>query len=163
MEQPQRTKWAGRAVGQYEYTPYGRRTVFKKAGSNDESTSAPLYESQRVVASGEPQPYGLCALGHQGLFLDTEFGLYDNRRRVLSPRLGRFLQRDPVGYVDGMGLYEYLRGSPTCYSDPAGTMLTKEQWEEKKRDAGPKRSTSPQRALGDKLPRWEAAGAWPPD
>jgi hypothetical protein len=30
------------------------------------------------------------------------------------------VQRDPVGYEDGMGQYEYVGGSPCCYLDPSG-------------------------------------------
>jgi len=36
------------------------------------------------------------------------------------PRLGRFLQRDPVGYVDGMNLYEYVSSAPSGNTDHAG-------------------------------------------
>ncbi len=111
---------SGSLKERYEYTPYGQRTVYMKAGSDDKKTSAPLYESRRVKVGSIEQPYGLCDIGHQGLFLDTEFGLYDNRRRVLYPRLGRFLQRDPIGYADGMGLYEYVGSSPPVYPDPMG-------------------------------------------
>ena len=39
----------------------------------------------------------------------------------LHPRLGRFMQRDPKGYVDGMSLYEYVNSRPTRYVDPQGT------------------------------------------
>ncbi|MBN1941685.1 MAG: hypothetical protein JW849_00155 [Phycisphaerae bacterium] len=40
-----------------------------------------------------------------------------------SPRLGRFLQRDPLDYVDGMGTYEYVRSNPIIGMDPTGTDL----------------------------------------
>jgi len=36
------------------------------------------------------------------------------------PTLGRFLQRDPKGHVDGMNLYEYCRSHPTAATDPTG-------------------------------------------
>jgi hypothetical protein len=39
---------------------------------------------------------------------------------VYHPRLGRFLQRDPAGYADGMGPYEYVRSAPIRYVDPRG-------------------------------------------
>ena len=110
----------GDLVERYEYTPYGQRAVFKNAGSSDETTSAPLYESQRVACGLQPAAWSICDLGHQGLLLDKEIGLYDNRRRVLQPRFGRFMQRDPIGYADGMGLYEYTSSSPNCRLDPTG-------------------------------------------
>lgn len=37
------------------------------------------------------------------------------------PTTGRFLERDPKGYVDGMSLYEYVRSSPLTKVDPDGT------------------------------------------
>jgi RHS repeat-associated protein len=42
------------------------------------------------------------------------------RRRAFRADLGRFLQRDPAGYVDGMSLYEYVSGNPLIYTDPMG-------------------------------------------
>ena len=53
-----------------------------------------------------------------GYFRDAETGLYHVRHRYYHPRLGRWLSRDPIGYVDGMGLYEYCMGSPTPRADP---------------------------------------------
>ena len=108
----------------YEYTPYGERTVYKRAGSADEKTSAPLYESGRVNTGTEQDPewapYGLCDFGHQGLFFDKEFGQYDNRGRMYLPRAARFLNRDPAGYADGMSLYEYCGSGPLGLLDPFG-------------------------------------------
>jgi YD repeat-containing protein len=43
-----------------------------------------------------------------------------NRARHYDPHHGRWLQRDPAGYVDGMNLYEYVRSRPTVFVDPSG-------------------------------------------
>ena len=104
----------------YEYTPYGERTVYMRAGSADEKTSAPLYESQRVEVASVRQPYGLCDFGHQGLALDKEFGQYYNRSRQFLFRSARFLNRDPAGYANGMSLYEYCASGPLGATDPMG-------------------------------------------
>ena len=56
----------------------------------------------------------------QGQRWDNDTELYYFRNRDLSPVLGRFIQRDPMGYLDGMSLYECLESSPTAYIDPAG-------------------------------------------
>lgn len=59
---------------------------------------------------------------HQGLRRDDETGLHENRFRMLHSRLGRFLQRDPLGYVDSMGLYEYLRSEAIQRLDSLGLL-----------------------------------------
>ncbi len=50
------------------------------------------------------------------------FALYHYRNRAYDPIHGRFLQRDPAGYVDGMNLYEYVRSRPTRWVDPGGSL-----------------------------------------
>ena len=39
-----------------------------------------------------------------------------------NPHLGRFMQRDPLGYPDGMNGYQGCRSQPVSLTDPAGTM-----------------------------------------
>jgi RHS repeat-associated protein len=46
--------------------------------------------------------------------------LYHYRARAYDPRHGRFAQRDPAEYADGMNLYEYARSSPVVLVDPFG-------------------------------------------
>jgi len=84
-----------------EYDPYGAATVTIADGQS---------------ATGNPYLF-------QGRRLDTETGLYYFRNRYYSPELGRFLQRDPMGYVDGMGLYEFGRSSPAAVTDALGRDL----------------------------------------
>lgn len=55
-----------------------------------------------------------------GRQLDEETGLYYYRARYYDCAKGRFLQRDPLGFVDGMNLYEYVRGRPSLLVDPLG-------------------------------------------
>lgn len=40
-----------------------------------------------------------------------------------NPEIGRFMQRDPVGYVDGTNLYQYVRSMPVSGIDPFGLKL----------------------------------------
>ena len=51
---------------------------------------------------------------------DPETGFYYYRARYYDPVWGRFLQRDPLGYVDGMNLYEYVRGNAANSVDSLG-------------------------------------------
>ncbi|MBE3123697.1 MAG: hypothetical protein IMZ65_02745, partial [Planctomycetes bacterium] len=39
---------------------------------------------------------------------------------MYHPTLGRWLQRDPIGYADGMSRYEYVGGRPLAHVDPHG-------------------------------------------
>jgi hypothetical protein len=41
----------------------------------------------------------------------------------LQPSTGRFLQRDPLTYLDGANLYEYLRGNSQKFLDDSGENL----------------------------------------
>ena len=60
--------------------------------------------------------------GFQGRRLDSETnGLMYFRNRYYNPKLGRFLQRDPKGYIDSYGLYESFSGNPYGYNDSMGT------------------------------------------
>jgi len=43
------------------------------------------------------------------------------RHRAYDPELGRWTRRDPIGYVDGMGLYQYVRGNPIVHGDASGS------------------------------------------
>jgi RHS repeat-associated protein len=51
---------------------------------------------------------------------DAATGTYHFTGRTLSTNLGRWLQRDPLGYVDGVNLNEYCGGSPVRFVDPMG-------------------------------------------
>ena len=43
-----------------------------------------------------------------------------NRHRFYAAELGRFLGRDPIGYVGGIHVYGYVGGSPLGNVDPSG-------------------------------------------
>jgi RHS repeat-associated protein len=60
------------------------------------------------------------SVGYCGYVFNEDSGLYTVRFRTYSPTLGRWLERDPAGYVDGMDLYEYVRGGAIDAVDPWG-------------------------------------------
>ena len=93
---------AGTVLERYLYDPYGNVTVMDGAWGG---RSGSLYESTVLFA---------------GYWRDSETGLYHVRNRMYHIRLGLWLQRDPLGYVDGMSLYEYVGGRPVGYGDPFG-------------------------------------------
>jgi len=59
-------------------------------------------------------------VGYAGYQRDPVAGLDHVRHRVLRNDLGRWCTRDPLGYVDGMSLYEYVMSNPIVGRDPSG-------------------------------------------
>ncbi len=47
-------------------------------------------------------------------------GMYYYKARIYSPTLGRFMQSDPIGYGDGMNMYNYVKSDPVNFNDPLG-------------------------------------------
>ena len=110
------TNPTGTIVEAYQYDAYGRATVFTAQGSdgvwftNDDS---------QALASAIKNPYT-----YTGQRLDSETLLMYFKARYFDTGLGRFISRDPIGYVDGMNLYNgYFVPSGV---DPMGLSCTVE-------------------------------------
>ena len=88
----------------YWYEPYGEVTITDADGGTQETVlnDVLLFQGQRR---------------------DPETGLYYFRNRYYSPMLGRFAQRDPAEYKDGMSFYAFAIGSPVDIADPSGKWL----------------------------------------
>jgi len=55
-----------------------------------------------------------------GFFAFFFFSASELQARQYDPGQGRFISRDPIGYVDGMNRYSYVGNMPFKYSDPFG-------------------------------------------
>lgn len=93
---------AGAVVEKYDYDVYGKMRI-RDGGNN-------VLEKSAV---GNPYSF-------TGRRYDAETGLYHYRARAYSAELGRFLQVDPVGYMDSMNLYAYVLNNPVNYVDFTG-------------------------------------------
>jgi RHS repeat-associated protein len=58
---------------------------------------------------------------------DPETGLQLNRHRYYAAHLGRWVNRDPIAYADGMNLYMYGDSQPLVMTDPSGLLTDQEQ------------------------------------
>jgi RHS repeat-associated protein len=54
-----------------------------------------------------------------GQYHDRETGLYYNRHRYYDPKIGAYINQDPIGLRGGINIYQYV-GNPSSYIDPMG-------------------------------------------
>jgi RHS repeat-associated protein len=103
-------------------------------------TYADITHASSIVGVGGHQTLGRGVLSSEGV--QNRFGyagyrydhhlsggagagrhLYHVRHRVYQAHIGRWATRGPLGYVDGMGLYEYVLGMPLALCDPQGLQV----------------------------------------
>lgn len=89
----------GRLVTYEEYFPYGGSAFV--AGINRAEVSRKVYR-------------------YSGKERDDSTGLYYYGFRYYAPWMGRWLSADPAGTVDGLNLYQFVRGNPIKLKDEKG-------------------------------------------
>jgi|GEM_PF-1592447 len=111
----QNTQWSphaltaagGTVVERYTYDAYGGVSVLNAS-----------YSPLALNVWGTPHSAVSNAFVFTGRELNEESGLYYFRARYYDPAKGRFLQRDPHGYLDSQNLY--LAGFVPNHLDPSG-------------------------------------------
>jgi RHS repeat-associated protein len=59
-------------------------------------------------------------IGYCGYVFNPETDDYTVRFRHYDPEIGRWIERDPAGYVDGLSVFEYVLSGPIGNVDPYG-------------------------------------------
>ena len=103
---------SGAIAESYAYDVYGRPRIMTAAGTDGNWLTE---DTATQDASAVGNPYLFTARRW-----DAATALYHYRHRDYAPALGRFLQPDPLGYVDGMNLYAYCGNNPVNWIDPWG-------------------------------------------
>lgn len=102
----------GAIVESYTYLAFGQPTVMTNAGTDGNWLTE---DGTTINTSAVGNPYLFTARRW-----DFYTQLYYYRFRDYSPLIGRFLQPDPLGYIDGLNLYAYCANNPVNYVDPWG-------------------------------------------
>jgi len=77
-----------------------------------------------TAPSDNPSGLGSLAFNQRfpGQYFDIESGLHQNDQRDYDPRLGRYIESDPIGLNGGPNTYSYVSLAPTLKVDPTGLL-----------------------------------------
>ncbi len=94
----------------YDTDAYGNTIIFAAAGTGGD------WWANDASTTNDPT----CQFIFTGRRFDPESEIYFYRARYYVPEWGRFISRDPLGYIDAMSLYEYVGSKVLRSVDPFG-------------------------------------------
>lgn len=106
----------------YHYLPDGMGSIAARMYFNANNPNTPKIARYFYDAWGNPDSLSNSSaprFGYTGREHDSH-GLIYSRARFYDPAIGRFNQRDPMGFIDGVNQYAYVGMSPTNFTDPLG-------------------------------------------
>jgi RHS repeat-associated protein len=129
------------------FTYDGLGSMTEVTGGDGNLQESYTYEVYGTVTMRNPGGTIITATGNKnrlhftGYELDPDTGLYLARNRWYHPRLGRFIQSDPIGLAGGdLNLYRYCRNNPVNWVDPLGASMLApgaESWHELAKNGTP--------------------------
>ena len=96
------TDSSGNVTERYAYTAYGTPTITDAAGAVLTASAS----NNRCLYTGREW--------------DEKLSLYHYRARMYDAYSGRFLERDPIDWLQDHGTYTYCRNDPTRWTDHSG-------------------------------------------
>ncbi|WP_019500353.1 SpvB/TcaC N-terminal domain-containing protein [Pseudanabaena sp. PCC 6802] len=123
---------------QREVDKAGTRSLRYQLGNHLGSVSLEVDNDAQIISYEEYFPYGGTALiagrnqkevklkeyRYSGKERDDSTGLYYYGARYYAPWLGRWMNPDPAGTVDGLNVYAFVGGNPTSFVDLTGMNIS---------------------------------------
>ncbi len=108
------TNTSGSVLEHFDYDPYGNAHILTST-----------YGTSGTSFGNDSHNW---IYGFQGGRYDPISGLYKFGARNYSASIGRWVEQDPAGYVDGAGRYEFVGDRPAGALDPLGLSAHLRPW-----------------------------------
>jgi RHS repeat-associated protein len=103
----------------YFYHYDGLGSTIAITDNNAQVVNSYAYSPEGLVGTQETIPNPFTYVGRFGVMAEGN-GLYFMRARYYDPEVGRFINKDPIGYEGGMNLFAYAGNNPVNLRDPYG-------------------------------------------
>jgi len=101
------------------YHQDANNSVIATTDENGTLTGTQGYDAWGNQQTSQTTGQAIPTYGYTGREPDAT-GLIYYRARYYHPQIGRFTQKDPLGFIDGINRYAYALNSPTNFIDPSG-------------------------------------------